>query len=72
MTLKEKITKDVLDMPLVTSPNKKEISDYENGISRLEQIADNYAVEFANFIIKEKYNLDLCMFFIFYFFSLQI
>jgi hypothetical protein len=50
MTLKEKITKISLDMPLVTSPNKKEISDYEIGIFKLEQIADDYAIEFSKFI----------------------
>jgi hypothetical protein len=50
MTLKEKITKDVLDMPLINSPTKKEISDYEKGISNLEKIADEFAIEFAEWI----------------------
>jgi hypothetical protein len=47
MTLKERITKDVLDMPLINSPTKKEISEYEKGISNLEQIADEFAIGFA-------------------------
>jgi hypothetical protein len=52
MTLKEKITKDVLDMPLINSPTKKEISDYEKGISNLEQIADEFAIGFAEWSIQ--------------------
>lgn len=47
MTLKEKITKIALDMPLINSPTKKEISDHENGLSNLEQIADEFAIGFA-------------------------
>ena len=47
MTLKEKITKTALDMPLINAPSKKEISDYENGISNLEQIAEEFAIGFA-------------------------
>jgi hypothetical protein len=53
MTLKEKITKDVLDMPLINSPTKKEISDYEKGISNLEKIADEFAIEFAKWICEK-------------------
>ena len=54
MTLKEKITKDVLDMPLINSPTKKEISDYEKGISNLEQIADEFAIGFAEWGFKKR------------------
>jgi hypothetical protein len=54
MTLKEKITKDVLDMPLINSPTKKEISDYEKGISNLEQIADEFAIGFAGWCLKNR------------------
>ena len=50
MTLKEKITKIALDMPLINSPTKKEISDYENGLSNLEQISDEFAIGFAEWI----------------------
>jgi hypothetical protein len=59
MTLKEKITKISLDMPLVTSPNKKEISDYEIGIFKLEQIADNYAIEFVKWYDKSNYGIEV-------------
>ena len=51
MTLKEKITKIALDMPLINSPTKKEISDYENGLSNLEQISDEFAIGFAEWIL---------------------
>lgn len=54
MTLKERITKDVLDMPLINSPTKKEISEYEKGISNLEQIADEFAIGFADWCIKKR------------------
>lgn len=57
MTLKEKITKDVLDMPLITSPTKKEISDYEKGISNLEKIAEEFAIGFAEWLVIQ-YNED--------------
>lgn len=50
MTLKENITQKLLDLPLVSAPTKKEISDYENGISNLKQIADDYAIEFAEWL----------------------
>ena len=51
MTLKEKITKIALDMPLINSPTKKEISDYENGLSNLEQISDEFAIGFAEWLL---------------------
>ena len=51
MTLKEKITKIALDMPLINSPTKKEISDYENGLSNLEQISDEFAIGFAEWFV---------------------
>ena len=53
MTLKENITQKVLDLPLVSSPSKREISDYGNGISNLEKIADDYAISFALFLSTE-------------------
>jgi len=58
MTLKEKITKDVLDMPLINSPTKKEISDYEKGISNLEQIADEFAIGFAEWAIAKNMGVN--------------
>jgi len=54
MTLKEKITKDVLDMPLINSPTKKEISDYEKGLSNLEQLADEFAIGFAEWCVQKR------------------
>jgi hypothetical protein len=51
ITLKENITNISLDMPLVTSPNKREIHEYEIGILKLEQIAKDFAIEFAEWVI---------------------
>jgi hypothetical protein len=51
MTLKEQITKDVLDMPLINSPTKKEISEYEKGIFNLEKIAEDFAIGFAEWYL---------------------
>ncbi len=50
MTLKEQITKDVLDMPLINSPTKKEISEYEKGRFNLEKVVDEFAIGFAEWI----------------------
>jgi hypothetical protein len=54
MTLKEQITKDVLDMPLINSPTKKEISEYEKGIFNLEKIVEEFAIGFARWLTWRK------------------
>ena len=58
MTLKEQITKIAIDMPLINSPNKKEILDYENGLSNLEQVADDFAIGFGQWLVSNCYSED--------------
>lgn len=47
MTLKEKITDKVQDLPLEASPTQKDIDNYYLTINNLVKIADEYAIGFA-------------------------
>lgn len=47
MKLIEKIINKVVLLPLKVNPNNGEINNYNLGIKKLEQIADDYAIEFV-------------------------
>ena len=47
MTLKEKIIDQVQEMPLEVNPTKKDIDNYNLSINHLEKIAEEFAIEFA-------------------------
>lgn len=62
MTIKESIQSTVLDMPLVTCPSKKEISEYEKGIENLNELIEDILDQFARWVNEREsdavYNLD--------------
>ena len=50
MTLKEKITDQVQEMPLEVSPTQKDIDNYNLSINNLEKISDEFAIGFAEWM----------------------
>lgn len=50
MTLEQKIEDKLLLMPLVRHPNKGEINNYHLSISKVAEIADDYAIKFAEWL----------------------
>jgi hypothetical protein len=50
MKLKEKILDQVQEMPLETSPTKKDIDNYNLSINNLEKIAEQFAIGFAEWV----------------------
>ncbi|MFM2204488.1 MAG: hypothetical protein RLZZ605_1452 [Bacteroidota bacterium] len=45
--LREKFKKARIDFPLIHSPTEKDILEYENTLTKREQIADDFSVKFA-------------------------
>lgn len=56
MTLKEKITDKVQEMPLESSPTQRDIDKYILGVNQLEKIADEFAIGFAEWLINDWHN----------------
>ncbi len=50
MTLKEKIEYQVAECPLEHNPTKRDLENYFLGINKLEQTAEEFAIEFSKFI----------------------
>jgi len=50
MTLKEKITDQVQEMPLEVSPTQKDIDNYNLSINNLEKISDEFAIGFSEWV----------------------
>lgn len=68
MTLKEKITIRIDLLPLIPNPNQGQLNNYNLCIDKIEQLADEYAIEFANWFVlryteavfyRENYTVDL-------------
>jgi len=52
MTLKEKIIDQVQEMPLDVSPTQKDIDNYNLSINHLEKIAEDFAIGFAEWLVR--------------------
>jgi len=54
MTLIQKITDKVQNLPLEANPSQKDIDNYYLNINNLIQIADEFAIGFAEWCIKKR------------------
>ena len=61
MTLKERITDQVQEMPLEVSPTQKDIDNYNLSINNLEKIADEFAIGFAEWLLNSSYFFSIGM-----------
>jgi hypothetical protein len=63
MTLIEKITNKVQDLPLEASPSEKDICNYYLSINNLIKITEDFAIGFAEWVRINAYDTGACWYY---------